>query len=118
MERDGINIFQSGFPLAIIATNNNLRNFYGAGQIWPNAVVGCSKQIGSVGSQARAEKHLAPMRSVMSPGPMVPCAARAFDNWDFSVGKTIPPRETVNLAFRAEAFNPSRNLASNVQVWR
>ncbi len=55
MERDGINIFQSGFPLAIIATNNNLRNFYGAGQIWPNAV-GRMQQTDWIGRVAGASR--------------------------------------------------------------
>jgi hypothetical protein len=27
------------------------------------------------------------------------------DNWDFSIGKTTPIHEKVNLVFRAEAFN-------------
>ena len=33
------------------------------------------------------------------------------DNWDFSIGKTTPLREGVDLIFRAEAFN----LANRVQ---
>ncbi len=110
----GINIFQSGFPLAIIATNNNLTNFYGAGQIRPNVVGGCSKQIGSIGSQARAGKPVLNAACFKAPGPNAfgneprtdgALRGAGIDNWDFSVGKTTPLRETVNLVFRAEAFN-------------
>ena len=39
---------------------------------------------------------------------------QGIDNWDFSIGKVTPIRESVNLIFRAEAFN----LANRVQFGR
>ncbi len=110
----GINIFQSGFPLAIVATNNNLANLYGAGQIRPNVVQGCSKAIGSIGGQARSGKPFinpacftAPAANAFGNEPRTDGALRGagIDNWDFSVGKTTPLRDNVNMVFRAEAFN-------------
>jgi Carboxypeptidase regulatory-like domain len=110
----GINTFQSGYPLAIVATNNNLANLYGAGQIRPNFVAGCDKRIGSIGSQGRAGLptlnsacFTAPAGNAFGDQPRTDGSIRGagVDNWDFSIGKTTPIHENVNLVFRAEAFN-------------
>ena len=129
----GINSFQSGYPLAIIATNNNLANLYGAGQIRPNVVAGCNKKIGgSIGNQGRlgtptlnAACFTAPAANAFGNEPRTDGALRGqgVDNWDFSVGKTTPIHENINLVFRAEAFNvvnrvqfgdPNVNSASSI----
>jgi hypothetical protein len=110
----GINSFQSGFPLAIITTNNDLANLYGAGQIRPNVVSGCDKRIGSNGSQGKAglptlNAHCftAPVGNSFGDQPRTDGSVRdaGVDNWDFSIGKTTPIHERVSLVFRAEAFN-------------
>ncbi len=111
----GINTFQSGFPLAIIATNNNLANLYGAGQIRPNVVVGCNKRLGgSAVSQARTGSPALNAACFTAPGlnafgnePRTDGMLRSFgiDNWDFSLAKTTAIHENVNVVFRAEAFN-------------
>ncbi len=110
----GINTFQSGFPLAIIAVNNNLANLYGAGQIRPNVVMGCNKRIGSIGSQGRTGRPVlnsacftAPAANAFGNEPRTDGALRGagVDNWDFSIGKTTPLHDNVNIVFRAEAFN-------------
>ena len=110
----GINSFQSGFPLAIVATNNNLANLFGAGQIRPNVVAGCNKRIGSIGSQGRSGKPFinaacftAPAATAFGNEPRTDGALRGagVDNWDFSIGKTTTLHDNVNIVFRAEAFN-------------
>jgi len=110
----GINTFQSGYPLAIIATNNNLANLYGAGQIRPNVVAGCNKRIGSIGSQGRsgaptlnAACFTAPAANAFGDEPRTDGTIRGagVDNWDFSLGKTTPIHNSVALIFRAEVFN-------------
>ena len=35
---------------------------------------------------------------------------QGIDNWDFSIGKTTPIRESINLVFRAEAFNVTNRV--------
>ncbi len=110
----GINIFQSGFPLAIIATNNNLANLFGAGQIRPNVVPGCNKKIGSIESQGRSGQpyinaacFTAPAATAFGNEPRTDGVLRdaGIDNWDFSVGKTTTVHDNINIVFRAEAFN-------------
>ena len=129
----GINTFQSGNPLAIIGTNNNLANLYGAGQIRPNVVPGCNKKIsGSIPTQARlgtptlnAACFTAPGANAFGNEPRTDGLLRdeGVDNWDFSVGKTTTIHESVNLVLRAEAFNvinrvqfgdPNVNSASSI----
>ena len=111
----GINTFQSGLPLAIIATNNNLANLYGAGQIRPNVVPGCNKAIGgSIVAKAQTGAPVLNAACFTAPGPNAfgdeprtdgMLRDQGVDNWDFSIGKTTTIHENVNLVFRAEAFN-------------
>ena len=133
MNANGINTFQSGFPLAIIALNNDLANLYGAGQIRPNVVAGCNKKLGgSIVAQAQfgatainAACFTAPAANAFGNEPRTDGALRGqgVDNWDFSVGKTTAIHEDVNLVFRAEVFNvinrvqfgdPNVNSASSI----
>ena len=32
------------------------------------------------------------------------------DNWDFSIGKTTPVRDNINIVFRAESFNVTNRV--------
>ena len=111
----GINNFQSGFPLAITATANTLSSVYGAGTIRPNVVVGCNKRInGPIVNQIQQGAHTlnaacftAPAATSFGNEPRTDGLLRTqgVDNWDFSVGKVTPISDTVNVVFRAEAFN-------------
>ncbi len=117
----GINTLQSGFPLAIIAVNNNLSNLYGAGQLRPNVVAGCNKSIGgSIATHAQTGAPVLNGNCFSAPAPntfgneprtdgMV--RGQGVDNWDFSIAKTTTIRESFNIVLRAEAFN----LANRVQ---
>ncbi len=127
----GINTFQSGMPDSIITTANLLANLYGAGTIRPNVVAGCAKVLGG-SALAKAGKPLlnkacfsAPAATSFGNEPRVDGQIRSqgIDNWDFSIGKTTPIREGINLVFRAEAFNvtnrtqfgdPSLNSSSSI----
>ena len=125
----GINTFQSGFPLALTTLNNIVGEAFGGGTIRPNVAAGCDKKV-NIGYVAAAQQQ----KSVINPacfsmpGPAagaVPVAKNFFgneartdgqirtqgvDNWDFSVGKTTPLHESVNLVFRAEAFNVTNRV--------
>ena len=115
----GINSFQSGFPVAITATANVLATTYGAGTIRPNVVPGCRKVFGgSITARVRSGQPVLNAACFTPPAtfgdePRTDGQARTqgLDNWDFSIGKTTAITESVNLVFRAEAFN----LLNNVQ---
>ncbi len=119
-DASGINIFESGFPLAIVSTTNALSGAYGAGTIRPNVVPGCNKKI-SIGYVQAAETQRPVLNSACftTPGPTSfgnqprtdgQLRAQGVDNWDFSVGKTIPIHEALNFVFRAEAFNVTNRV--------
>ena len=111
----GINTFQSGFPLAIIAVNNNLGNLYGAGQLRPNVVAGCNKRVGgSIVAHEQAGTPIINSACFSSPAPNTfgneprtdgAIRGQGVDNWDFSLAKTTTIHESVSLVFRAETFN-------------
>ncbi len=112
----GINTFQSGFPLAIITTNNSLANRFGAGQIRPNYVAGCQKSAvaGGIVTQARAGAPVLNRACFTAPADVAfgnqprsdgSLRTQGTDNWDFSLGKPLPIGERVVVVFRAEAFN-------------
>ncbi len=109
----GINTFQSGFPLAITATNNIYNAVYGAGTIRPNRVPGCNPRnsIGYVAAALQQKPILnaacftAPVQFGNEPRTDGSLRTQGVDDWDFSLGKTTPITESVNVVFRAEAFN-------------
>ena len=125
----GINTFQSGFPLAITTISNIVGEAFGGGTIRPNVVPGCNKKV-AIGYVAAAQQQTPVINGACftSPGPAMgatPVAANYFgdeprtdgqirtqgvDNWDFSVGKTTPVRDSINLVFRAEAFNVTNRV--------
>ena len=114
----GINSFQSGFPTAITATANLLATTYGAGTIRPNVVPGCHKVLaGSTTARVRAGQPVlnaacftAPTTFGNEPRTDGQARTQGLDNWDFSIGKTTPLTENVNLVFRGEAFNVLNNV--------
>ena len=116
----GINSVQSGFPLAIIATNNSLANKFGAGQIRPNYLTGCPKALGgSIVDEARTGSPVlnhacfsAPADVAFGDQPRTDGSIRTqgVDNWDFSVGKPTPIGDKLVLVFRAEAFNVTNRV--------
>ncbi len=117
----GINSLQSGFPLAIIGAPNALSAAFGGGTPRPNIVSGCALHSG-VGLVTAAQTGTStfnkacfssPVYNGISAASLLGNAPRTIgllrtqgvDNWDFSLGKTTPIHEDVNLVFRAEAFN-------------
>jgi hypothetical protein len=108
----GITTLQSGYPLALTATANDLVNFFGAGTLRPNYVGGCS-QVTSGSAQQR-------LTAWFNTACFTEPAATSFGNlgrtdpalrgpgvanWDFSIFKKTPITERVTLDFRAEFFN-------------
>ena len=121
----GINVFQSGFPLAIIAAPTALSGAYGGGTPRPNFVPGCNQKLG-IGYVQAAQQSVSNINKACFVTPTTVATAQGIlagsllgdqprtsgilrtqgtDNWDFSVGKTTPIHESINLVFRAEAFN-------------
>ena len=120
----GINSFQSGFPLALLASPTPVSAAYGGGTPRPNVVAGCAQK-NPIGYVAAAQQGKSIINSACFSAPAPAAGATAYaglyegnqprtsgilrtqgvDNWDFSVGKTTPLHENVNLVFRAEAFN-------------
>ncbi len=117
----GINSIQSGFPLAIVGAPTALSAAFGGGTPRPNIVAGCNLRSG-IGLVASAQGGGSTFnracfvstaydgvsaRSLLGNAPRTSGILRTqgVDNWDFSVGKTTPIHENINLVFRAEAFN-------------
>jgi hypothetical protein len=109
---NGIVTFQSGYPIALSAKNNNLTTYFGAGTIRPNYVANCVKEFGGK-AQDRLNKWFntacftAPgSYSFGNEGRTDPqLRSQGVNNWDFSILKTTKIKESLNLQFRAEAFN-------------
>jgi hypothetical protein len=109
---NGIGTFQSGYPLALNASSNNLTTYFGAGTLRPNVVPNCDASISgsaqsrrskwfntacysfpgtySLGNEARTDPKL---------------RSQGANNWDFAAVKANKITEQVNLQFRAEFFN-------------
>ena len=125
----GINVFQSGFPLALTVAPTVLSGAYGGGTPRPNFIPGCNQKV-AIGYVQAAQQNVSNINKAcfaapiaFTPNPAIPTSILAgsllgnqprtsgilrtqgTDNWDFSVGKTTPIRENINIVFRAEAFN-------------
>jgi hypothetical protein len=109
---NGIGTLQSGYPLALTASANNLVTYFGAGTLRPNMASGCDPTISgsaqsrlskwfntacysypgtySLGNEARTDPKL---------------RSQGANNWDFAAVKSNKITEQVNLQFRAEFFN-------------
>jgi len=112
----GIATFASGFPLAITsAAPNDLSTFFGAGTVRPNVVTGCQKSRGgSIVQNVGSGSPVLNAACFVAPGPFSlgtearvdpTLRAQGINNWDFSVSKSTPLTERINLGFRVEFFN-------------
>ena len=124
---NGITTFRSGTPIAMVAASNALNQFFGAGNIRPNYVAGCTRQInGSASSRASKWFNTAcftqPGNFAFGNESRVDSALRSAGSadWDFSATKTIKITEWSNLQFITQFFNifnraqfapPDSNLA-------
>ncbi len=128
----GINSFQSGFPLAIIASPTPVSAAYGGGTPRPNVIPGC-QQKNPIGYVAAAQQGKSIINTACFVAPAPPAGAAAFaglyqgdqprtsgllrtqgvDNWDFSAGKTTVLHDDINLVFRAESFNVFNRVQFN-----
>ena len=125
----GINTLQSGFPLAIVGSPTAVSAAFGGGTPRPNVIPGCIQK-SATGFVASAQSSVTstPISTFnkacfAATGPAAGATAYAYnylgnqprtsgilrtqgtDNFDFSVGKTIPIHEAINIVFRGEAFN-------------
>ena len=128
----GINSFQSGFPLAIVASPTPVSAAYGGGTPRPNVIAGC-QQKNPIGYVAAAQQGKSIINTACFVAPAPPAGAPALagyyqgnqprtsgllrsqgvDNWDFSAGKTTVLHDDINLVFRAEAFNVFNRVQFN-----
>ena len=121
----GINSFQSGYPLAILTAPTALSGAFGGGQPRPNVIRGCNQKT-NINYVAAAQQGKSVINASCFYNPPDAGIAANFignqprtdglirtqgtDNWDFSVGKTTPLHDDVNLVFRAEAFNVTNRV--------
>ena len=121
----GINVFQSGFPLAIIAPTNLLSAAFGGGTPRPNFIAGCNQKAGinyvtaaqtgaSIINKAcfalPSDTGLVSNYFGNQPRTSGILRTQGIDNWDFSIGKTTQIHDDINLVFRAEAFNVTNRV--------
>lgn len=126
---NGITTLESGYPVYLNTSGNQLSKFFGAGTIRPNYTAGCVKTINDSGYNRTLTGHTwfntscftLPSSTTASTGalltgqnayafgnePRVDDAIKSsgVDNWDFSLEKATRLHEQVALIFRAEFFN-------------
>lgn len=119
----GIYTMQSGFPFTVNLRGDTAGVGAGTGGIFvrPNAIAGAPQVL--PGSQ-RTGQYLNPAAFVAPPAFSFGNVGRntvigpGFVNMDFAVLKSIPVRETLQLQFRAEAFNlfnrPNYNIVGRI----
>ena len=128
----GITTFQSGVPLHLTTSGNNLSKTYGAGTIRPNYTAGCLKTNSVSAFQASTATSGSPATSKWfntgcftlpnTPGqsgpgtsasygfgnePRVDSGMRAagVNNFDFTLAKVTPIHDQIGLKFSVETFN-------------
>jgi Carboxypeptidase regulatory-like domain/TonB dependent receptor len=108
----GLTTLMTGFPIGF-GTNQNLTNSFGGGSR-PNYVPGCSKQMtGSATSRLNEWFNTScftqPAAFTFGDEPRLDPSLRGpgVANWDATASKSFPVNRdgTVNVQFRAEAFN-------------
>ncbi len=123
----GITTFQSGYPVYMYTSGNNLSKNFGAGTIRPNYVSGCTKTVGGSG-YARTLPGATWFNTSCFTLPPTPGSSSAIgtsasygfgneprtddaiksggvDNFDLSVIKSIPIHEAIALQLRVEGYN-------------
>lgn len=116
-ELNVVNIFQSGFPLAIIQ-NNNLNAAVGAAVQRPNATGISPATAGTV--QERLDNYINPAAFSTAPqftfgnvSRTIPVRAPGWANWDLALFKTFRAGEHFRAQFRAEALNALNTVQFN-----
>ena len=121
----GINSFQSGFPLALISSPNAVSAAFGGGTPRPNVVAGC-QQKANISMVAAAQQQKSTFNTACFSAPSATGVVANYfgnqprtsgilrtqgtDNWDFSIGKTTPIHDDINIVFRAESFNVANRV--------
>jgi hypothetical protein len=122
----GITTFQSGYPVYMYTSGNNLSKNLGAGTIRPNYTPGCAKTIGGSG-YARTQPGATWFNTTCftlpgTPGSSATPSSASYgfgneprtddaiksggvDNFDLSVIKSIPIHESIALQLRVEGYN-------------
>lgn len=119
----GISTFQSGLPLIFTTNGNYLSQNLGAGTIRPNYVPGCNRKTSGSAFEKFQQNNWFNASCFTKPGDFsfgdesrVDPVLRGQNtaNFDFSVFKATQIRESVNLQFRAEAFNLFNRVQFNL----
>ncbi len=121
----GIHAIQSGFPLALISSPNAVSAAFGGGTPRPNVQSGC-QQKANIDVVVAAQTQKSTFNAACFSAPLATgvvanyfgnqprtsgiLRTQGVDNWDFSIGKTTPIREDINLVFRAESFNVANRV--------
>jgi hypothetical protein len=109
----GITSFQSGYPLALTATANDMANSFGAGTIRPDRIAGCSaKKTGSANSRLNQWFNTACFAQPSTPFSFgnegrvdSQLRGQGVDNWDLALSKETGITERLRANFEAEFLN-------------
>lgn len=126
---NGITTLESGYPVYLNTSGNQLSKFFGAGTIRPNYTPGCVKIIADSGYNRTLAGHTwfntscftLPSSTTAATGAVLTGQnAYAFgneprtddaikssgvDNWDFALEKATPLHDQIAMIFRVELFN-------------